>query len=82
VGVRRPQLGTCPLCETRAVDGRHPTAHNSLQNGGQHPPAILDRLQRRQVDPEMLRRVYGSRRRQKLRRERPQQMRLAIEQIR
>jgi len=52
------------------------------QNGGHHPPAILGRAQRRQVDPETLRRIDGGRRRQKLCGERPQQMRLAVEQIR
>jgi hypothetical protein len=75
------QPGAYPFCDTHAIDGRHPTADNSLQNGGQHPPAILDRLQRRLVDPKPFRRVYGSRRRQYLCGERPQQMRLAVEQI-
>jgi hypothetical protein len=62
--------------------GRDVAARNGLQNSGQHLPAILDGPQRRQLDPETLRRIDGSRRPQELRREQPQQMRLAVEQIR
>jgi hypothetical protein len=31
----------------------------ALRTVGEHPPAMLGRAQRRQVDPETLRRVFG-----------------------
>jgi hypothetical protein len=65
------------------LGGRDLAARNRRQKGGQHPPEILDRRQRRQVDPATLGRVDGSeRRRQELRGDGPQQMRLAVDQIR
>jgi hypothetical protein len=67
----------------RGLGGGDVAARNGCQNGGQHLSKILDRPQRRQIDPETRCRVDGSeRRRQELRGEGPQQMRLAVEQIR
>jgi hypothetical protein len=39
-----------------------PTARKGRQNGGQHLPAILDRPQRRYIDPETLRWIAGCQR--------------------
>jgi hypothetical protein len=67
----------------RGLGGRDVAVRNRRQHGGQHLSKIPERPQRRQVDPETRRRVDGSeRRRQELRGEGPQQMRLAVEQIR
>ncbi len=78
----RAQPGTPPPRDARSLGGRDLATRNGHQNGGQHLPEILDCAQRREVDPEMLRRVDGGeRRRQDLRGEGPQQMRLAVEQI-
>ena len=78
----RAQPGTPPPCDARGLGGRDLAARDGRHNGGQHLPEILDRAQRRQVDPETLRRVDGGeRRRQDLRGEGPQQMRLAVDQI-
>jgi hypothetical protein len=79
----RASLGTHPPCDAHALGARDLAACNGRQNAGQHPPEILRRPQREQVDPETHCRVDGSkRRRQQLRREGAQQMRLAVEQIR
>jgi hypothetical protein len=80
---RRAQPAIHPLCDMRGLGGGDVAARNGCQNGGQHLSKILDRPQRRQIDPETRCRVDGSeRRRQELRGEGPQQMRLAVEQIR
>ena len=77
------QPGIRPLCDMRGLGGRDVAVRNRRQHGGQHLSKIPERPQRRQVDPETRRRVDGSgRRRQELRGEGPQQMRLAVEQIR
>jgi hypothetical protein len=79
----RAQPGIRPLCDMRGLGGRDVAVRNRRQHGGQHLSKIPERPQRRQVDPETRRRVDGSeRRRQELRGEGPQQMRLAVEQIR
>jgi hypothetical protein len=54
------QLGTQPPREARALVWRNLAARNAGQNDGQQPPEILDRAQRRQIDPESRRRVDGS----------------------
>ena len=57
-----------PLCDMRGLGGRDVAARKGCQNGGQHLSKILDRPQRRQIDPETRCRVDGSeRRRQELR---------------
>jgi hypothetical protein len=67
----------------RGLGGREIAARNGHQNGGQRLPEIFGCAQRRQVDPKTRRRVDGSERRsQQPRGERPQQVRLAVEQIR
>jgi hypothetical protein len=72
------QPGAHPPRDARAFDGRDLAARNRCQNRGQRLLDILGLSQRYEVDPETLRRVdLGQRRRQYLRRERPQQMRLA-----
>jgi hypothetical protein len=79
----RAQPGTPPPRDARALSGRYLAARNGRQNRGQHLAEIRDRAQRREVDAETLRRVDRSeRRRQELRGEGPQQMRLAVDQIR
>jgi len=66
----------------RRLGGRDVAVRNRRQHGGYHPSKILERAQRRQVDPETLRRVDGSeRRRQELRGKGPQQIGLALEQM-
>jgi hypothetical protein len=55
---------------------------NPRQNSGQNLPAILGRMHRLEVDPEMRCWVERGRRRQQLLGERPQQLRLAVEQFR
>jgi hypothetical protein len=59
----RAQPGTHPPRDTHGLGGRDLAARNSRQNRGQHLPDILDRAQRRQIDPEMLCRVGGRERR-------------------
>jgi hypothetical protein len=64
----RAQPSTPPPRDARGLAGRDLAARDSRQNGGQHLSEIRDRAQRRQVNPETLRRVDGSeRRRQELR---------------
>jgi hypothetical protein len=66
LGVRAPdraEAGTRPPRDARGLGGRDPAARSGRQNRGQHLPDILDGGQRRQVDPEMLRRVGGTQRR-------------------
>jgi hypothetical protein len=77
------QPGTHAPRDACGLGGRDLAASNGRQNGGQHRPEILDRAQRRQIDPETPGRLDGSeRRRQQLRGQRPQQMRPAVDQIR
>ena len=79
----RAQPGIRPLCDMRGLGGRDLAARNGRQHGGQHLPKILERPQRRQVDPETRRRADGcERRRQELLGEGPQQLRLAVYEIR
>jgi hypothetical protein len=73
--MRRSVLKSCKACPDRAqpgtrlprdacsLGGRDLPARNGRQNRGQHLPDILDRARRRQIDPEMLRRVGGRERR-------------------
>jgi hypothetical protein len=71
-----------PPCEAQALGRRNLATRNGRQNLGQELPEILDRAQRRQIDPETLRRVHGFERRwQQPHGEGPQQMRLAVEQL-
>jgi hypothetical protein len=77
------QTNTHPPRDARSLDGRNLAVRNGRQNGQQHLRDILDRAQRRQVDAQSLGRVGRSeRRRQQLRGEGPQQIGLAVEQIR
>jgi hypothetical protein len=79
----RAQPAASPPRDAHGLGGCDLAERNGRQNGGQHLPEILDRAQRCEVDPEMLRPVDGGERRQQdLRGEGPQQMRLAVEQIR
>ena len=65
---RRAQPAIHPLCDMRGLGGGDVAARNGCQNGGQHLSKILDRPQRRQIDPEQRCRVDGSERgRQELR---------------
>jgi hypothetical protein len=75
---RRVTAGdACPLHR------RNFAARNGRPNPGEPRPDILERPQRRQVDRETLRRIDGAqRRRQELRGERAQQIRLAVEEVR
>jgi hypothetical protein len=76
------QPGRCVPCGTRGLGRRDRAAPDGHQNGGYDAQKILGRPHRRQVDPETLCRVDGGeRRRQELRGEGPQQMRLAVEQV-
>ena len=50
----RAQPATSPPRDAHGLGGRDLAARNGHQNGGQHLPEILDRAQRREVDPEML----------------------------
>jgi hypothetical protein len=64
-----------PAGDARTLAGRNLAARNGRQNGAQHRPAILD--------PNPFGRIaVGQGRRQQLHGERPQQMGLAVEQIR
>jgi len=77
------QPGTHPAGDARTLGGRDLAARNGGQNGAQHRPAILPRAHQRQVDPNPLGGIaVGQGRRQQLHGERPQQMGLAVEQIR
>jgi len=77
------QPGTHPAGDARTLGGRDLAACNGGQNGAQHRPAILPRAHQRQVDPNPFGRIaVGQGRRQQLHGERPQQMGLAVEQIR
>jgi hypothetical protein len=59
---RRAQPAIHPLCDMRGLGGGDVAARNGCQNGGQHLSKILDRPQRRQIDPEKRCRVDGSER--------------------
>jgi hypothetical protein len=77
------QSGTHAPRDACALVGRDFAARNSGKNARQQAPAILRSVQRRQVEPEALRRVdIRERRRQELPGERPQQMGLAVDEIR
>ena len=75
------QPGAHPPCDAHALGGRDLAVRNPRQNSGQNLPAILGRAHRFEVDPELRCRVEGSRWRQQLLGEHPQQLRLAVEQI-
>jgi hypothetical protein len=59
----RAQPGARPPRDACSLGGRDLAARNGRQNRGQDLPDILDRTRRRQIDPEMLRRVGGRERR-------------------
>jgi hypothetical protein len=76
----RAQARTRPPCEAQALGRRNLATRNGRQNLGQELPEILDRAQRREVDPETIGRIDGFEGwRQQLHGEGPQQMRLAVE---
>jgi hypothetical protein len=53
----RAQPGTHPPRNACTLCGRDLATRNRRQNRGQQLPEMLDRAQRRQIDPEPLRRV-------------------------
>jgi hypothetical protein len=59
----RAQPGTHPPRNACTLGGRDLATRNRRQNLGQQLPKMLDRAQRRQIDPEPLRRVDRSERR-------------------